>query len=106
MVIVIGRGKCTPGKQQEVVEALTWMQEQSRQEPGCVRYGFHFAVEDPDSFVAVEEWESPAALRAHFAAPSVAGFGERIGGLLAGPPEVRIHGVSRTNEFPDLEGLE
>jgi quinol monooxygenase YgiN len=106
MLIVIGRGKCIPGKQDEVVEALMWMQDQSRREPGCVRYGFHFAVEDPDSFVAVEVWESAAALREHFAAPSVAGFAERIGGLLATPPEVRIHGVSRTNDFPDLEGLE
>jgi quinol monooxygenase YgiN len=95
-----------PGKQDEVAEALTWMQDQSRQEPGCIRYGFFTAVEDPESFVAVEEWESAAALRDHFAAPSIAGFGERIGGLLAGAPEIKVHGISRTNDIPDLEGLE
>ena len=45
------------------------MQSESRQEPGCLRYGFYTSVEDPDEFVAVEEWESAEALRAHFARP-------------------------------------
>ena len=106
MVIVIGRGTCAPGKREELTAAMRWMQGESRQEPGCLRYGFYTSVEDPDEFVAVEEWESAAALRDHFAAPSIAGFATRVGGLIAGTPEIRIHGVSATNDFPDLDGLE
>ena len=37
-------------------------------------------------------------------APSVAGFGARVGDLIAGPPEISIHGVSASNDYPDLEG--
>jgi quinol monooxygenase YgiN len=106
MVIVIARGRCAEGKGEELRDALRWMQGESRQEPGCVRYGFYTAVEDPDEFVAVEEWESAEALRTHFAAPSIAGFGERVAGLIGGTPEIRIHGVAATNDYPDLEGLD
>jgi quinol monooxygenase YgiN len=105
MVIVIGRGRCAPGKRDELVEAMRWMQGESRQEPGCLRYGFYTSVEDPDEFVAVEEWESGEALRAHFAAPSIAEFGARVGGLIGGAPEVRIHGIAASNDYPDLDGL-
>jgi len=106
MVIVIGRGTCAAGKREELAEAMRWMQGESRKEPGCQRYGFYTSVEDPDEFIAVEEWESAATLRHHFAAPSVAGFGERVAGLIAGRPEIRIHGVSASNDYPDLDGLE
>ena len=106
MVIVIGRGRCVEGKREELLDALRWMQGESRQEPGCLRYGFYTSLEDPDEFVAVEEWESADALRAHFGAPSIAGFGQRVAGLIGGPPEVRIHGIATTNDFPELDGLE
>ena len=106
MVIVVARVRCKDGKREELEELMRWMQTESRAEPGCLRYGFYAAVEDPDEFAAVEEWESADALRTHFAAPSVAGFAAKVGELLGGAPEVHIHGVSRTNEFPELEGLD
>ena len=34
------------------------------------------------------------------------GFAAKLGELISGPPEVRIHQVSATNEFPDLDGFE
>ena len=81
------------------------MQKASRAEPGCLRYGFYAAVEDPDEFIAVEEWESADALRTHFGAESVRRFSAELGPLVARPPEVLIHGIGRTNDFPDLDGL-
>ena len=69
------------------------MQDASRGEPGCLRYGFYGAVEDPDEFIAVEEWESVAALRDHFATSSLARFAAGLGELVARPPEVAIHAI-------------
>jgi quinol monooxygenase YgiN len=103
MLIVIGRVACAAGKRDELVEAMRWMQTESRQEPGCLRYGFFASVDDPDEFIAVEEWGSKEALGTHFGAPSVAGFGAKLGGLIAGTPEVAIHHVEKTTDFPSLD---
>ena len=102
MLIVIGRVAGRPDKREEIIELLRWMQGESRREPGCLNYGFYESVESENEFIAVEEWESAAALRAHFAAPSVSGFAAKVGDLVAGVPEVHIHGVGATSDFPDL----
>jgi quinol monooxygenase YgiN len=103
MVIVIARAACAADKRDELVELARWMQTESRQEPGCINYSFYASLEDPTDFVAVEEWESAEALKRHFEAPSVAGFGAKVGDLLDRPPEVKIHVVERTTDFPNLD---
>jgi quinol monooxygenase YgiN len=103
MLIVIGKAACDPAKRDEVIELMRWMQTESRQEPGCIDYGFHESVEQANEFIAVELWESKEALRTHFGAPSVAGFGARLGPLVSRAPEVEIHHVERTTAFPDLD---
>ena len=103
MVVVIARAGCAPERREELIELARWMQNESRQEPGCINYGFYASLEDPTEFVAVEEWESTDALRTHFAAPSVARCSTEISGLLDRPPDVEIHVVDRTTNFPDLD---
>ena len=103
MLIVIAKAGCAPENRDELVELARWMQNESRQEPGCINYAFYNSLEDPTEFVAIEEWESKEALQAHFEAASVAGFGRRVGNLLDRPPQVNIHVVERTTEFPDLD---
>ena len=103
MVVVIARAGCAPENREQLVELVRWMQNESRQEPGCINYGFYGSLEDPTEFVAVEEWESTDALRTHFEAPSVARFGAEVGGLLDRAPQVEIHVVERTTEFPNLD---
>ncbi len=41
----------------------------TRQEPGCLAYDLHVALDDPCRFVLVERWRDAAALEAHFAQP-------------------------------------
>jgi quinol monooxygenase YgiN len=94
-----------PGKESELNELMVWMQTESLKEPGCLRYGFFRSVADPNELIAVEEWESADALRTHFGAPTVQRFAAELGALVSRPPEVHIHGIGRTNAFPDLEGL-
>jgi quinol monooxygenase YgiN len=100
MILVIGRVRCEEANRDALVEALTKMQDASREEDGCIRYGFFAAVEDPLSFVAVEEWRDRPALDAHFAQPHLREFAATLLELVSEQPEVAIHEVAGTSDFP------
>lgn len=100
MILVIGRVRCEEANRDALIDALTTMQDESRKEDGCVRYGFFSAVEDPLSFVAVEEWRDREALDAHFAQPHLREFATRLLELVSEQPEVAIHQVEGTSDFP------
>jgi quinol monooxygenase YgiN len=100
VLLVIGRVRCDSDNREELITQLKRMQDDSRREQGCLRYGFFAAVEDEDSFVAVEEWEDRAALDRHFKQPHLAEFAQRLLELVSERPEVAIHEVSGTSPFP------
>jgi quinol monooxygenase YgiN len=61
-------------------------------EAGCIEYAATVDAEGfseiqaqlgPDSFIVVEKWASPDALRSHMAAPHMAAYGEKTKDLLA-----------------------
>jgi quinol monooxygenase YgiN len=76
------------------------MQDNSRREDGCLRYGFFAAVEDPLSFVAVEEWADREALDRHFAQPHRQEFARSLVEYVDTAPEVAIHDIAGTSPFP------
>jgi quinol monooxygenase YgiN len=98
--LVIGRVRCEPVHRVELIGLLTGMQDESRREDGCIRYGFFAAVEDPLSFIAVEEWRDREALDVHFAQPHLHEFGRRLLEVVSERPEVAIHDVAGTKSFP------
>lgn len=100
MILVIGRVECGPERRDELVALLEQMQTDSRLEPGCLRYGFFAAVEDPVTFVAVEEWADREALDRHFAEPHLHEFSRRLLELVSSRPEVAIHQVADTSAYP------
>jgi quinol monooxygenase YgiN len=100
VLLVIGRVKCDPGKREELTALLQQMQDDSRREEGCIRYGFFAAVEDPLSFIAVEEWADREALDRHFAQQHLRDFTARLLQLVSERPEVAIHEVAGTSPFP------
>ena len=100
MLLVIGRVQCDAEHRDELVGLCTRMQDESRREDGCIRYGFFAAVEDPLSFVAVEEWRDREALDAHFAQPHLHEFSRRLLEIVSERPEVAIHEVADTKGFP------
>ena len=104
MLLVIGRVKCDPANRDQLITQLRRMQDDSRREEGCLRYGFFSAVEDEDSFIAVEEWEDREALDSHFAQPHLQEFAQRLGELVSERPEVAIHEVAETSPFPGQAG--
>jgi len=100
LLLVIGRVQCPAENRDELVAELEKMQENSRREDGCLRYGFFAAVEDPLSFVAVEEWADREALDRHFAQSHLHEFTGRLLELSSGRPEVAIHEIADTKSFP------
>ena len=100
MILVIGRVRCAADRRDELVALMERMQESSRQEDGCLRYGFFSAVEDPLSFVAVEEWADREALDRHFGQPHLQEFARGLGEVISERPEVAIHEIESTSDFP------
>jgi quinol monooxygenase YgiN len=99
MLLVVGRVRCEPEEREELIAQLRKMQDASREEEGCIRYGFFAAVEDAHSFIAVEEWEDREALDRHFAQPHLREFSGKLLELVSGSPEVAIHEISATSPF-------
>ena len=59
-------------------------------EAGCIEYGATVDVENmgtaaygPDSFVVIEKWESPDALKAHAASPHIAAYAAKTRDMIA-----------------------
>ncbi len=100
MLLVIGRVRCDSENRGELIELLEKMQDDSRREEGCLRYGFFSAVEDPLSFIAVEEWADREALDRHFAEPHLHEFTGRLLELISERPEVAVHEIAGTSGFP------
>ena len=100
MLLVVGRVRCSPEQRDDLVALMRQMQDDSRREDGCLRYGFFAAVEDPLSFVAVEEWADRAALDRHCAQPHLQEFARRLVEVVDSAPEVAIHEVAGTSPFP------
>jgi quinol monooxygenase YgiN len=99
-IIVIGRVACRPEQRGDLVSLLEGMQERSRQEEGCLSYGFFEAIEAPNSFVAVEQWASREALDRHFAQPHLAEFATKLLTAVDGIPSVELNEVAGVSPFP------
>jgi quinol monooxygenase YgiN len=100
VLLVIGRVNCSSERRAELIAVLREMQDESRREEGCIRYGFFAAIEDENSFIAVEEWQDRTALDRHFGEPHLHRFTERLLEIVSDRPEVAIHEVSGTSGFP------
>jgi quinol monooxygenase YgiN len=98
--LVVGRVRCRSEQRDELVALMRRMQDDSRREEGCLRYGFFAAVEDPLSFVAVEEWADREALDRHFAQEHLQDFARNLLELVDSRPEVAIHEIAGTSSFP------
>ena len=93
MLIVAGRVPVKPERRAEAVAAAVKMARASQAEAGCRSYAFYSDLEDPNLFIVFEEWESEAALQAHFRTPHMAEFNAIIPQLVAGPPSINRYEV-------------
>ncbi|EHL97923.1 antibiotic biosynthesis monooxygenase [Acetobacteraceae bacterium AT-5844] len=92
MIHVIAVITTKPGKREEVLKLFRANIPNVLAEDGCIEYvpvvdvpGFGGAQAPlgEDSFIVVEKWASPEALKAHAAAPHMKAYGEASGPLVA-----------------------
>ena len=94
MIVVAGRVAIDPAKRDEGIRAATEVVEETAKEAGCISYTFSADLTDPGTFRIFEEWESQAALDAHFTTPHMARFGAALGQLSVKEMAVQRYEVS------------
>ena len=83
--------KVRPGKNADFeAAAKTMLAAVAADEPGCLLYELHKG-DDSESYVFLERYSSQEALAAHRTTPHMAAFGKGLGGIVAGPPDVKVY---------------
>src|SRR6476659_4061135 len=89
MIHVIAISTAKPGKREEVLAAFRANMPAVHAEQGCIEYGPAVDADGSpakygdDTFVVIEKWESPEALKAHAASPHMAAYGAKTREMLA-----------------------
>ncbi len=94
MVVVGGTVLVKPESIRAASELCLWMTAETRVEPGCITYGFHVSLNDPNMIQVFEEWESMEDLSLHLATAHYVKFIEEIGPMLAQAPDVKIYEIA------------
>ncbi len=74
VIVVSGTFEIDPAQRERALEVAGAMAAVSLAESGCAAYGFWADPADGNRFRVFEEWESAAALDAHFQTPHMATF--------------------------------
>ena len=92
MIHVIAVITAKPGMRDAILEAFRANMPAVHAEQGCIEYapavdaagfGAFQAAFGPDTFVVIEKWESPEALKAHAAAPHMAAYAAKTKDMIA-----------------------
>ncbi len=95
MIIVTARLECRPGHEQELEAAARDAVAATRAEDGCLAYSFLKDLAGPLSYVFVEEWASPDALRAHTGTAHLRAFRHAARDHVA-RQEIAVHTVTES----------
>jgi quinol monooxygenase YgiN len=88
MIVVSGRARIRSGERETALREARAVAAASRKEVGCMTYEFSIDVEDENVVRIFEEWESQAALDAHFQTPHLQAFGAVAARVLEGGPSM------------------
>lgn len=88
-LIVVAHLYAQEGREDEVLQTLRALTEETLKEDGCESYVLHRSIDDPRDFTFVESWASVDALAAHDRQPHLAKAFERADELFARAPDVR-----------------
>ncbi len=76
---IVARIKASPGEADGLEREMKVLVDDTRKEPGCIRYDLFRDTQDPDIFVFVEEWETRALWDDHMGGEAIRAFNQRIG---------------------------
>ena len=92
MIHVVAVITAKPGKREEILKHFRANVPAVLAEAGCIEYGPAIDADPalpsqvkygPDTFLAIEKWESLDALKAHAASPHMKAYGEKTRVLIA-----------------------
>ena len=92
MIHVIAVITAKPGMRETILQAFRANTPAVKAEQGCIEYGAAVDLENgpkfqapygPDTFLAIEKWESLDALKAHAAAPHMAAYAAKTKDMIA-----------------------
>ena len=94
MILGIVKLKTSAGKWKDVADILSSLTGPIQVEHGCLGCGLYYDVQDSESILFVEEWESSADLARHFQSPH---YGRILAAmeLSETAPEVRFMTIAR-----------
>jgi quinol monooxygenase YgiN len=87
-IAIFTRLTARPGRRDELLAVLTELAASTRAEPGNQQFVVHPARDEPDLVLGYEVFADDAAIEAHRATDAVHVARERLGDLLAAPPEI------------------
>jgi quinol monooxygenase YgiN len=94
--VVVARLAGLTGRAAELRQLLAGRARAVRAEDGCVGYEVAELLDPPATFLVVQTWASPEAMRAHFSTDAHAEYQHEVDELLATPSEVVLHEVAST----------
>ena len=90
MIGVIAKLSIQEGKTKEAVNLIKELMTNVAEEEGTLSYTVNRNKADPNTIVIMERYKDKAALEYHSSRPEFKAFFEKIGGLLAGKPEISV----------------
>lgn len=87
MPTVVATIKPADGRIEDVEAVLRELAPEIHTEDGCEKYAIQ---RGKDRIVIIEQWRDMAALGAHGQGPAVQQMGQRLDGLVSGPPDIQI----------------
>jgi len=79
---VIGEFRAVSGSENQVLQALTRLQQPSLAHEGCLNFQFQQDQNDPQAFFVVSQWDNEANLQDHFDSDEVIGFSNSVNELM------------------------
>ncbi len=107
MIIVHGTFPVKPELRDDALEMMRRMSIASRAEIGCISYEFYIGLNDANTLLLFQEWESVEALQGHFESHHMEEFLQKLPDILDGEVSTRRYEVRSSNDlFEDSHEIE
>ncbi|MGX7741348.1 putative quinol monooxygenase [Rhodopseudomonas parapalustris] len=99
MIYVVATTQVKPESRDAYIAGAKACIAETRKEKGCISYENHISINDPNTFVVVERWESREDLNAHARAPHMKVWRELSAPLKASPTVIEIISDGKVETF-------
>ncbi|WP_420134150.1 putative quinol monooxygenase [Rhodopseudomonas sp.] len=99
MIYVVATTQVKPEARDAFIAGAKACIAETRKEKGCISYENHISINDPNTFVVVERWESREDLNAHARAPHMKVWRELSTPLKASPTVIEIISEGKVETF-------